>query len=168
MVIFMQFNRKQIIKQGTATMQTPSEQQQRRNKRQPQLAAIFSCSSRKLSLNFCRGWNGRSASSVWARSISSRVYCTGLPPLSMKCKSAAGMVADSEDETMGEIRRRDGINGALPARLAPLHSNSAARHPFLPQSENQNTHCATRLKTHRTSHPHNFPEANTSRNGQAC
>ena len=44
----------------------------------------FSSSSRKLSLNFCSGWNGRRSSSVCARAISSSVNCSGLPPLSMK------------------------------------------------------------------------------------
>jgi hypothetical protein len=73
----------------------------------PQLATMqsalltdtFSCSSTKLSLNFCSGWNGRSAKSAWARSISSSVNIRGLPPLSMKCKRAAGTEHDCEDAT---------------------------------------------------------------------
>jgi hypothetical protein len=74
---------------------------------QPQLATMqstlhtdaFSRSSIKLSLNFCSGWKGCSAKSVWARSISLSVNISGLPPLSMKCRREAGTEHDCEDAT---------------------------------------------------------------------
>jgi hypothetical protein len=91
----------------------------------PEHTDDFNCSSRKLSLNFFRGSKGRSASNVWARSISSIVYCTGLPPLSMNCRREAGKVADWDSET-AQISIIEGCE-AHPTHFAQPHLICAER-----------------------------------------